>query len=81
MRVIDCEYDSNSEPFRVTCDDDGDVYEFEIVRHGRWNHDGPRFKGGVDWYSCSECGNSNAAEWMKYCCMCGARMDGGNENG
>lgn len=24
--------------------------------HGRWVHDGRRFKGGVDWCHCSECG-------------------------
>ena len=43
--------------------------------HARWNHDGPAFLGGIDWYRCSSCGNRDAAEWMKYCPTCGAKMD------
>lgn len=50
------------------------------VFHARWNHDGPDFPGGVDWYSCSNCGNKDASEWMKYCPKCGAKMDGGAGN-
>lgn len=45
------------------------------VQHGHWIHDGPAFKGGVDWYRCSVCGCRDVVEWMKYCPNCGARMD------
>lgn len=50
------------------------------VVHARWNHNGPDFPGGIDWYSCSACGNQDAAKWMKYCPACGAKMDGGASN-
>lgn len=36
-RLFDWEYDGNSKLIAVTVDDDGDgLYDFEIVRHGRW---------------------------------------------
>lgn len=50
------------------------------VVHARWNHNGPDFPGGIDWYSCSACGNRDAVVWMKYCPKCGAKLDGGADN-
>lgn len=48
------------------------------ARHGRWVHEGPRFRGGVDWWHCSNCGSLASGVEMKfrYCSHCGARMDG-----
>ena len=49
----------------------------EVVKHGRWQH-----LGGDEW-SCTVCGNIIYTEgsWekptSKYCCECGAKMDGG----
>ena len=48
------------------------------VVHARWIHDGPAFRGGVDWWRCSICGNMDSTEWMRYCPTCGAKMDGGD---
>lgn len=47
--------------------------EVEPVRHGRWNPDG----------SCSECGEYDNKDpyGSKYCPNCGAKMDGGADNG
>lgn len=52
------------------------------VVHGRWVHDGRRFKGGVDWCHCSECGRkNNFTACTNYCPNCGARMDlGGTDH-
>ena len=33
VRVIDCEYDVNLKPISVTCEDDGEEYEFIAVVH------------------------------------------------
>lgn len=48
------------------------------VVHGRWVHKGPRFRGGVDWWHCSNCGSlaSGAEIKFRYCPHCGAVMDG-----
>lgn len=47
------------------------------VVHGRWVHDGRRFKSGVDWCHCSECGKSdNFCARTNFCPNCGAKMDG-----
>lgn len=53
------------------------------VVHGRFMHDGPRFAGGVDWWHCSNCGRlaSGVEIRFDYCPWCGAKMDGGNDNG
>ena len=53
------------------------------VVHGHFVHDGPRFAGGVDWWHCSSCGRlaSGVETRFDYCPWCGARMDGGSENG
>ena len=55
-----------------------DIKEFVPVRHGRWVHEGPRFRGGVDWWHCSNCGSLASGVEMKfrYCSHCGARMGG-----
>lgn len=64
----------------------------EPVRHGRWkgwttskftgkykDYDEPEFKDYV-YYTCSECYRKSAIQEL-YCPQCGARMDGGSENG
>lgn len=43
------------------------------VRHGRWNN-------GYEVQNCSECGYRGKRSY-KYCPNCGARMDGGVDNG
>lgn len=47
------------------------------VVHGRFVHDGPRFRGGVDWWHCSNCEKlvSGVEVRYKYCPECGAKMD------
>ena len=56
--------------------------DVEPVRHGRWEHDGPSFRGGVDWWHCSECERlvSGVENRYSYCPYCGAKMDGGGED-
>ena len=53
------------------------------VVHGHFVHDGRRFAGGVDWWHCSNCDRlaSGAETRFDYCPWCGAKMDGGNNNG
>lgn len=53
------------------------------VVHGCFVHKGPRFAGGVDWWRCSNCGGlaSGHETRFNYCPHCGARMDGGAEDG
>ena len=53
------------------------------VVHGRYVHDGPRFHGGVDWWHCSNClaVASGVDIAHNYCPNCGAKMDGGEDNG
>ena len=54
----------------------------EVV-HGKWVHSGRRIPNGVDWWHCSECGKSATGVEIKYnyCPNCGAKMDGGNDDG
>lgn len=54
--------------------------EAEPVRHGRWIEDGEIC--GIDKYKCSLCGGEvgGLLDNTKYCCFCGARMDGGADN-
>ena len=58
------------------------------VRHGRWNEESPDCLDGDSVYVCSVCGET----WtliegtpldnnMHYCPNCGAKMDGGKEDG
>lgn len=52
------------------------------VRHGRWIHE--ETEGGFHNWSCSRCGRgmSNNPEGIDlYCYHCGAKMDGGADNG
>ena len=64
----------------------------EPVRHGRWkgwttsrftgkykDYDEPEFKDYV-YFTCSECYRKSAIQEL-YCPQCGARMDGGSDNG
>lgn len=66
--------------------------EAEPVRHGRWkgwttskftgkykDYDEPEFKDYI-YYTCSECYRKSAIQEL-YCPQCGARMDGGADNG
>ena len=58
------------------------------VRHGYWVGTGDGYADGelvYDMWACSECGfDADGADekpdW-KYCPSCGAKMDGGNDNG
>lgn len=47
------------------------------VVHGKFVQDGPRFRGGVDWWHCSNCGKlvSGVEARYKFCPECGAKMD------
>lgn len=51
--------------------------EAEPVRHGRWIEDGEIC--GINKYKCSLCGGEvgGLLDNTKYCCFCGAKMDGG----
>ena len=60
------------------------------VVHGQWidngmcDHKPARFRNPDKWtiYKCSECGYSNGRRKnANYCPNCGAKMDGGNEDG
>lgn len=54
----------------------------EVVKHGRWEKGGYAY-GETEW-KCSVCGGT---EWrilcnrMKFCTLCGAKMDGGADDG
>lgn len=85
MRVIDVEYGSNGIPVSVTCEDDGDIYSFEIVKHGKWIPNGDDDMDEGTWH-CSECkyeiytGLSHIEEaqeqgFVLYCEHCGTKMD------
>lgn len=78
MRLIDVEYNSNSEPVSVTCEEehDGTVHEFEVVRHGEWIYFHAAPEG---WKVCSECLEQahHPAGGDPYCHKCGAKMDKG----
>ena len=52
----------------------------EPVRHGRWT-DSPT--GNTNYKYCSECGGCMfvPSNKIKFCPYCGAKMDGGAENG
>ena len=52
------------------------------VVHGRWAHE--ETEGGFHIWRCSRCGrgmNDNPEGIDLYCYHCGAKMDGGTENG
>lgn len=50
--------------------------EAEPVRHGRWEYDDVN-----DLDYCSECNTTGMNGDFPYCPWCGAKMDGGAENG
>lgn len=61
--------------------------EVEQVRHGRWvatayttTSKRGRIISNVK-YTCSECEWGNGRKRSNYCAVCGARIDGGAENG
>ena len=68
--------------------EDAPTVEAEPVVHGRWNtekcdHVPWRLKNPEKWVicKCSVCGYSNGRKKSNYCPNCGAKMDGGNEDG
>lgn len=51
------------------------------VRHGRWIEQPLDFDlCGVAYYQCSECGKEQQTP-SNYCQFCGAKMDGGQDDG
>lgn len=82
MRIIDQEYNQNSEPISVTCDDDGKLYDFEVVRHAVWQRkDETQAYFNVEW-ECSGCKGiivlsgicTPIGEGFKRCPYCGSKM-------
>ena len=73
MRIIGESYDGDLNPTGVTCEDDGQEYRFEIVRHGRWEKEDTLSQM---WYRCSICHSGNHIFLSAYCPDCGAKMDG-----
>lgn len=60
-----------------------DLIEYAPVVQGKWIN---AYIGGVHHYRCSECGEYTEAVWhanfvYNFCPNCGARMDGGADNG
>lgn len=54
--------------------------EAEPVRFGRWIDK----KSAINYIvhsKCSACGSWQGADWMNFCPECGAKMDGGAEDG
>lgn len=61
---------------------DKNIKYWEPVRHGNWIKRG--YVCGETEYECSECHETEwrtSASRMKWCMFCGAKMDGGNDNG
>ena len=58
-------------------DDNGDAIEISRVRHGRWVDNGipDSILSG-----CSVCGFTCGSSSFFYCPICGAKMDGGDNN-
>ncbi len=59
-----------------------EIIKAEPVKHGEWNFNGD------DGLTCSVCGKQDAMgkgrcvyNWSNYCPNCGAKMDGGTDNG
>ena len=51
------------------------------VRHGRWLQKKHKIFGNAYDYVCSECGCDYALAEYNYCPNCGAKMDGGVDDG
>lgn len=60
------------------CDDCEHYIEVEPVRHGKWVK--VYRVCGIDVLKCSVCGGEHPRLATAFCCDCGARMDGGNNN-
>ena len=76
MRLIDVDVlmDIVEQQGYVTVDD---IINAEPVKHGRWKQ--PRYTR-APLYVCSEC-DASAFKAHNYCPNCGAKMDGGADNG
>ena len=80
-RLIDQDYDGAGNIIAVTIEDDGLIYEFEMVRHGRWiptAKEDDDLVGTLHRYTCSACNWSigdNPTSWGIFCPNCGAKMD------
>lgn len=66
--------------------DEQPTIEAEPVRHGRWKFEKGDNKATIDGWICTACNYGYHTkvpyfECFKYCPMCGARMDGGADNG
>lgn len=68
-RLIDQDYDGAGNIIAVMIEDDGYIREFDMVRHGRWEH-------GLQ---CPFCNQIDITK-PNYCPNCGAKMDGGEDN-
>lgn len=81
-----------AEYYGKICDAIEAIPTIEPVRHGRWkgwttskftgkyeDYDEPVYKDYV-YYTCSECYRKSAIQEL-YCPNCGAKMDGGANNG
>ena len=78
MQLIDYEYDAESKPVRVICEDDGETYEFEVVKHGYWIEIPANFPIHGKYFTCSVCehyDNKNTAIRGCHCWYCGSKMD------
>lgn len=71
--LIDFEYDSKDVLIAVLINDDGDIEEFDRVRHGQWL----RMDDTFTKWECSACGSKYHDMCTKFCSHCGARMGGG----
>lgn len=79
----ECGFNDVAKGLRIACKAIGEIKEVdtEPVRHGRWN-----YRHEDDWCYCTACGTDaegSDGECLEtdYCPHCGARMDGGDDNG
>lgn len=88
-QAIDKDYQADGDEDSIFADDAQALREAaemleksEVVKHGRWEKGGYAY-GETEW-KCSVCGGT---EWrifcdrMKFCTLCGAKMDGGADDG
>lgn len=76
MRIISVEYDSNSNPVNIVCEDDGGCYAFRIIEKGQWIA-----TQSADVYRCSNCKKAvkmdmfcSSSVLREFCPKCGAEM-------